>query len=588
MSAFFGKVKDLWLRCMQTRWRFLVYAVLTTLFLYVTYFIFIFKDAPTLSGLQGSYWTPRQIAFRIYLGVLAAGTIVFGIVNWCRVKMTDRKAFFIIFVLAGLMIMGYSYATPIWDFGTVFNQHDIYYGAYGTSVALVDGTMDAGGGHFGLTLTFYRYWKIPQLRWIESEQTYDFSFAILCRYHPKTHYLISAIVMRINDLFVHAAPGKMPFVFEMTYQEWASMESLRIFYVGVELLQMFVVYKLLRRLKMKKMTTLIIFSVFSFIPLWCFFANWVGNDSLSCFFAFVAIYFALAYLQEGRTHQALLCALMIGLSMSCKLSGFLCAIIIAPMLIFKLVRDLRTNTEQKWYVKPGMITIYQMIGFALIVFPIGLFWPMYNLIKFGQPLNFFSETGNKSLDITRPLWWSLLVYPNDESFTSIWVYHYINDTMVQDYSLWTNAFKKAIFNEYRFLTSDTMCSALYVACMALYFVGVILVIYRLITMKKDKWLQNPYRLYLCLALLIVNAAWTMYFVARTPQTCNCDLRYFPTFALGYAMVFGIGYDAVSESKGRFGALLKNGTLVAVGLQGLMATATYISLFPASYTGPFKI
>ena len=591
MRSALAKVQQVCKKIQSSPWKWLLYGFLAVVFLYATYFIFIFKPTPSTGNVNTDYWTPRQIAFRVYIGVIAIGLIAFGIVSWCRQKLTVHRAAAIVFCLASLLYIVYSFATPIWDYGFTWNQHDIYYGAANTGVPLVDGTMDAGGGHFGLTLTFYRYFKIPQIRWLDSKQAYDFSFGgLLQRYHPKTQYMLMGLFMRVNSIFIHCPEGNMPVALEMTYQEWALMESVRILLVAVEMLQLFVVYKLLTRLKIRSLPRLIAFALFGFCPIWAFFANWIGNDAFCCFFAIAALYFALVYFQNGKTYFVLLCALMMGISMSCKLSSAPLALIIALMFLYRLIQRIKESKGAgvPWYKTPAAIMVYQMLGFAAIVFPIGLFWPMYNLIKFGQPLTFFSQTGNPRLDITRNIYWSLLVFPNDENFTSIWVYHYINDTMVQDYSMWTNVFKKGIFNEYRFLGSMNMCAALYVAAFATYIVGVILMVYRLVTMKKEYWTRNLPRLYLTLGLLIVNAVWTIYYVARTPQTCNCDIRYFPTFVLGMAMAFGIGFEAAEEKQTRFAGLLKNVGLVSVGSFALLALSTYASLFPVSYGGPFKI
>lgn len=591
MHSFLGKVKNVSATIQRSWWKWFLYGFLAVAFLYATYFIFIFNPTPTKGPVNDAYWSGRQIAFRIYIGAIALSLIVYGIVAWCRQKLTAHKVAALIFCLASLLYISYSFATPIWDFGFVWNQHDIYYGSTGSSVALTDGTMDAGGGHFGLTMTFYRYFKIPQIRWLESKQEYDFSFGgLLQRYHPKTQYMLMGLYMRINSIFIHCPEGNIEMAYVMSNQEWALLESVRILLVAAQMAQLYFVYRILQRLRIRSLPRLVTYALFAFCPIWCFFANWIGNDAFCCVFGIISIYYAIVYFQNGKTYAALLCALSIGVSLSCKLSSAPLAFVIAPMLIYRFVQRIKESKGMSvpWYRTPAAIMAYQMIGFAIIAFPIGLFWPMYNLVKFGQPLTFFSQTGNPRLDITRNIYWSLLVFPNDENFTSIWVYHYINDTMVQDYSLWTNVFKKGIFNEYRFLGSMNMCAALYASAFLVYFVGVGLMIYRLITMKKEYWKRNLPRLYITLTLLVFNAVWTIYYVARTPQTCNCDIRYFPTFVLGMALAFGIGFEATEDKQTRFAGLFKNISMISVGVFAMMALSTYVSLFPVSYGGPYKI
>ena len=62
---------------LKAHWKWIAFALGCILFLYVVYFIFCFKTAPTYSSADQSYWNVRVILFRVFCGALDVA-ILFG------------------------------------------------------------------------------------------------------------------------------------------------------------------------------------------------------------------------------------------------------------------------------------------------------------------------------------------------------------------------------------------------------------------------------------------------------------------------------------------------------------------------------
>ena len=95
---------------------------------------------------------------------------------------------------------------------------------------------------------------------------------------------------------------------------------------------------------------------------------------MSAFFAFAALYRGITFMKKRDWKSAMLCALDIGLSMSCKLGGAIVALALIPMLAVAFIDSLRASKGQTLSLKtPWVQLLLKGVCFALIVFPIGLF-----------------------------------------------------------------------------------------------------------------------------------------------------------------------------------------------------------------------
>ena len=572
--------------------RFLLIGLGCVIFLYVMYFAFCFNAEPFYIDRSNFWKDGRNIAFHIICWVLLFGGLVTGVYLFISHKLNYRIAAIIIALMGGVFVMIYGLSTPIYNYNGGWNQHDLYYGSIWSRYYMEDkDILDGGGGHFGMIMTVYRYNVIPEI--IQRDGVYDYSFgAVLERYQPKLFYLISGWFMKFQTIFIPANEGLVTIdgstAYKLTNQEWALFESLRLLYTMMEWAQIYFIYKIFVRLKLQQKPLLIAFALAIFNPMWCYFANWANNDGMSTFFAIVGIYYAICYVQDGKTYHLMLVAIGVGCSMACKLGGALAAIIIAPLLIYRFIRSFKMpRQERKGPFKNlpewGFVMI-QYVAFALIVFPLGLGFPIYNYIRFGQDIVFFSPVTNDALYIVNENFFErFLLFPNSDVFRYLWVYHSNSSpTYTQDTSLITALIKTSLYGEYGFGLSFIQCLALYISTLALIFFMMLAVPYRVVRFFRSKTKQvNPLRIYMFAAIIIVCYGWAVYFVNSYPHTCNEDMRYIPLIILPLAGLGGTTYQYFEDHENiQPIALVGKGVIIScTSLFVFCAALTYLTLSP---------
>ncbi|MCQ2742729.1 MAG: glycosyltransferase family 39 protein [Bacilli bacterium] len=550
----------------------LIWGVAILVTLYGLYFAFSFTTKPYEGSADQLYWTePRHVWLRIVLAANAIGCLILLLVLRSSKKLNDGLAALLIGGMASSVILSYSFGAPIYGYGMTFNQHDLYY----DGVTYVNGKFfDYGSGHHGVIMTIFKMGKIPSLI-PDNAGGYKLDFSsLLERYQPKGFYIISAWFMRFNSLFINLgdAPYKPSSMFSMT--DWALFESLRILYAYIQIIQLYFFYKIFKALKMKGLPLLVSFSLLSFMPIWCYFAHWANNDGMCFFFAVLAIYFTITFEQKEDWLSVVMIALFIGLSMACKLGGALAAIMIAPVLVYVLVRSVKKGTWKK--------TVLQAVTFALIVFPIGLFWPVYNLVLYGQPLAFFSEVPNDVIRIhNESIFERFILFPNSDVFNMIWVYHgYGHPVYRQDTSLITALIKTTLYGEYGFGRSAIQMGVIYVITILLFFAfwaGVIaLVVFAVKRRKSLDWKRTV----LFALIFVVSYGWAVYFVQAHPFTCNEDIRYIPFILIPMCGVFGMfleGIEAITKDGSKVRKGFNYGVSIATALFALGVLVAYISV-----------
>lgn len=577
------------------KFRFLVIALTAIIFLYLMYFAFEFRVAPSPGG-RDNYWKDaRNLAFHVVAGLLFITLVAYGFHQYYHHRLTYRKAAVIIALAGAVFVMIYGLSTPIYDYGGTWNQHDVYYGSTGSRYYMADrGILDGGGGHFGMIMTVYRYNIIPEIKYVNG--AYDFSFSgVLERYQPKLFYIISGWYMRFNSLFIGANDAIVQIgdstAYGLTNQEWALYESLRLLYTMMEWLQIYFIYKIFVRLHLRKKGLLIAFALAIFNPMWCYFANWTNNDGMSTFFAIVGLYYAICYYQDRKTYQLLLCAVGVGASMACKLGGALIAIVIAPMMIFVFVKSIIASRKgEKIHKMPAWVWVgIQFLLFALIVFPLGLGFPIYSKIRFGQDIAYFSPVNNDALYIQNESFFErFILFPNSDTFRLLWVYHSNKDTAAgyfQDTSLITAIIKTSLYGEYGFGLSSLQCLLLYISALALIFAMMIICCMRIGLYFYDrKWKVDVDRTYTFAAIIAVFYGWAVYFVNSFPHTCNEDMRYIAVIILPLCGIVGSTYQRFEErpTQNLMTKISRPAIVILTGIFVFVAFGCYLTLSPWYY------
>ena len=247
-------------------------------------------------------------------------------------------------LLLGIMLKtSYVLYTAIWT-----RQHDVV--DFGT-----------GEGHAGYIEYIYEHLTLPS-----GDPRAKWAF-----FQPPLHHIIAGAWMRFCAHFGLAAR-----------QLQENVQLLPLFYIsGVTILTFFIV----KELKLKSWGTRIVLYIVCFHPALILMSGSINNDALSLFLAVLAVYLVILWYKDPSYKLTVMLALSIGLSMMAKLSGGTVAPAVAAIFILKLIKD-----------KDNILRyIPKFLVFGVIVFPLGIWWEVKNMIKYGMPFNYIPAVGEQ-------------------------------------------------------------------------------------------------------------------------------------------------------------------------------------------------
>ena len=258
-------------------------------------------------------------------------------------KLVDITEPASILLLGVMMRTAYVLYTAIWT-----RQHDVI--DFGT-----------GEGHAGYIEYIFSSLSLP-----DGDPRTRWAF-----FQPPLHHMIAGAWMRFCAHFGVAAR-----------QLQENVQLLPLFYISaVTILTFFIC----RELKLKSWGTRIALYIVCFHPTFILMSGSINNDALSLALATLAVYLVILWYRDPSYKLTIMLALSIGLSMMAKLSGGTVAPAVAALFILKLVRD-----------KDNIIRyIPKFIVFGIIVFPLGIWWEVRNMVRFGMPFNYIPAVGEQ-------------------------------------------------------------------------------------------------------------------------------------------------------------------------------------------------
>ena len=195
-------------------------------------------------------------------------------------------------------------------------------------------------------------------------------------YHPPLHYILSALFLRLNNV--------LPLRFSGDIDGLKMLPMLWISYL------ILFAKKILEHLNIdgKALAFSMLFITFS--PHMIYLAIQVNNDPLALMLLTGAVYFALEWYKEPDSKKIVYTALCIGCAMMTKLSTGLVAFPVAWLFLARLIKTIRDNKDAKGrkIMLKTKDLIKQFAFFALVVFPLGLWFPLKNLISYGVPVTY--------------------------------------------------------------------------------------------------------------------------------------------------------------------------------------------------------
>ncbi len=221
---------------------------------------------------------------------------------------------------------------------------------------------DEGYGHLGYIYYLFQDGRLPDINPMEYYELYQ----------PPLHYAVSALFFKLCQLL-----GCPEGIWE---------ELLQLLTLGYSMLIVAFVDKIAIRMKLSLTGRLAVVCFAGFLPYGIMISGSLNNDLLMILCMVMVIYFTLKWYEEPTFKNILIMAVCIGCSMMSKVSGALIAPAMAVLMLYRAWQD---RGQWKTYLK-------QYISFGLVAFPLGMWHPVYNWLKWGMPFGYVPAMGPES------------------------------------------------------------------------------------------------------------------------------------------------------------------------------------------------
>jgi 4-amino-4-deoxy-L-arabinose transferase-like glycosyltransferase len=361
----------------------------------------------------------EEMRVLMLVGVLLCG--VYYACRQCGQEKGSRMETLIVAIIAAGMVMriGYMIYTPF-----ALRGHDIE-------------TFD-GNGHLGYMYQLFATGRLPQTN------RYQF-------YHPPFEHFMQALVVKVFSWF------------RGTDNPAALFEAAKIVPCFAACAILWVIRSLCREMKLSPGASAIALAIVAFHPTFFILSASVNNDPLMLLFFCVATMYTIRWYYRPSMKNTLALALAIGFAMMTKLSGGMAALFTAPVFLIVLVRKLREKQA-----KP---LIGRFAAFAGVCVPLGLWYPVRNLVLFNQRFSYVSRAGSTLYIGDIPLVQRFLSFPLDQLLIPLYCHPH------DDYNIWLYIVKCSMFGEFIFEGMDKFAALLIVANLALILLSLAAMVY---------------------------------------------------------------------------------------------------------------
>lgn len=267
--------------------------------------------------------------------------------NKSKIKLSKlSKIMIIILILAFLVRLVYIIKTPYME-----NQHDI----------------EPNGNGLSYIFTIYDTGKLPDNNAGQN-------------YHPPLHQLLAAGWLKIISIFT---------------QDFETMcESLQFLTLIYSMSLIIVLYKIVKKFKLKDKYKILLMIIFAFHPMFIILSGTLNNDVLCLLLVSWSILRLINWYNDPNIKNTTFLAIIIGLSVMAKTSGGIIALPTIYIFILRMIKDIKKTSKKEIMFKKYM---YLFIFFGCISLPIGLWYPIRNYVKFGQPILYVMDVNNPDL-----------------------------------------------------------------------------------------------------------------------------------------------------------------------------------------------
>ena len=424
-------------------------------------------------------------------------------------KMNSEKALLLIIAIGIVLRIGYMDYTNWTE-----RYHDV-------------GNTD-GNGHGGYIINNILKMNLPE--------TNENQF-----YHPPLYHILSAIVIKI----VAVLKNSQDYADLLNYAEAVSCMAMCA--------SLLIVQRIMDEVKISRRYQIVGMVGTACYPNLIFMGGRVNNDALVTMFMLLSVYFAIRWYYNERLKDIVGIALSIGLGMMTKISCGTVAVLIGPIMLYKVYIGIKN--------KKAISVIRQLIIFAIICFPLALWYPVRNYVLFNQGLNYVTIPGIPRTDIIHSFASRLLAVPIFQLFKQ--PYLSINN----DYNVFLIMIRTSLFGEWSFNVSKIISISL--ICSTLIFMGISMVGMVYVVYKSKGKFEDTALFVLWLVLMV-----SFYlFNISMPYLCTANARYIPVAAI-IRMVYASKFCMLINKNGRYFVNIIEGLTILNGVLVMMLYTTF--------------
>ena len=413
----------------------------------------------------------------------------------------------------------------------ITRQHDFWY-------------FDNIYGHAGYIRYLYDNGHLPDFDPLTRSQYYQ----------PPLHHAIAALWMRLNTWLGLSV-----------LQAGESVQVLTLFYSSSCML---LSYRILRELELKGMALLVPMAILCFHPTFIILGGSSNNDILCTTLMLAAILWTIRWYHAPTFKHILFIALSVGFAMMTKLFGAMVAPAIAVVFLIKLIQNRKA---------PGRL-IGQYAAFGAAVFPLGLWWGIRNLIRFGTPITYvpmISSDDGQYVGYIPAL--KRLFDFSPHQFSSVFTAWGDKNADYFEYNPTIYLLKSSLFGEYDYSFAG---SAMKPAATFLFIVNTALILLSMaafcwILFSQRSQLEPPIRAFWAVLAVVMLVSYYQ-FSLTFAHTCSMDIRYVVPIILVGTVMIGLMLRHCQQ-EGRFYRLIRGCTAALTGAFCLGSTVVYTLL-----------
>ncbi len=311
--------------------------------------------------------------------------------------------------------------------------------------------------------------------------------------------------------------------------------------------------KIIQNLPLKKNSSKLFGIVFLlFFPRLVQFSAQENNDVICVMFSFIAMYYTLKWWKEKSWFNILVIAFAIGLAMMAKLAAATVALATAFVFIFEFIKDVMSKNSKKIL---GICS--QFVVFLLICAPIGLWFQIYAMTKFNQPLGYVFANLNDAL--------STADHNVFDRFINLFDFYDMSKDLYcnafENYNIFGYLVKSSIFGEFSFWQGEGFAFLSIITNYLFILSTFYLFVVYLFKSKGENFKEKSFGL----AILVSNALMMLYFNIKMPYGCTMDFRYIVPIIAGFSVMGALTYDKLTEEKNYLGYVSKGSYCLGIAM-----------------------